>query len=491
MDTTRKIGAFLAVFLTLAGAGFPPASGQDVSDFTVQTGNDLFLRETQRALASEDFAFLPSLDCSFEYIRRFENRDITYRRGPIPLRQTSAAVLQEAHAAGGNEPVSAAVGERTCFVGSMLVDLPRPGEASGHVSSADEYRRYLLRVSIVPLAYQDARLTARVLLERAVVSAVGREVTILQNEVFGRTVDITGNEPLYFDLPNWEPVTEAFANAVPPSLEEALLITLETPRHFGFSRNVPEPFGTSTRISYAVPTASIVKLSIAVNGVERVIDRGRREAGTYHVQWTPGDIPDGVYTARLNATDSTGKPLYDGGMEMTKDRSAGGYTPPRLAVAPGDATRFIVSTESGLAFQFPVDRKKSLRHMFTHVAVRVGYRLMPSLEVGVGGGQDSFHEYPAPNVDVERISDYGGVVAYTYGYVGPYARYTFGSRPLQPFAQAAVFFSDYAPIGEIGAGVRMRIFRNVTLHIAPTVVAHFKSTVSAKVGLQYGMGVLF
>ena len=87
---------------------------------------------------------------------------------------------------------------------------------------------------------------------------------------------------------------------------------------------------------------------------------------------------------------------------------------------------------------------RSMRNMFTHIAARIGYRFNGHFEIGLVAGEDAFHEVPGPRVDVDRISDYGGVVAYTYGYVGPYARIAFGAAALQPVTDLTVAFSNAA-----------------------------------------------
>lgn len=468
------------------------ARGQDVNGYDIIAPNDIFMRETVQALGSTSTEVLPLLDCAVEYIRRFEGRDITYRRGPIPLHQANPLAFAKEIPVEGTQPVSEADLQKKFFIGGLVVDVPRAGEAAGHVSSSDDRTKYMIRASIAPLAYAGRSLRARILLERAVVTLDGTILTVQQSEVFSRIVDIVGNEPLHFALPTWEPLKNSTDEVVPSSLDEALIITLETPRHFGFSRNSPEPFSASTRLSYAVPATSVVTLSVVVNGSTRVLDQGRREAGVYQIPWDAASVPDGKYTATLHAIDSAGGPMFTGTLDVTKDKTAGSYTPTRLpAIAVGSPGRISISTESGFAYQFPVDQKKSLRHMFTHIGIRVGYRISHALELGIMGGQDSFHETPGPQVDVDRINEYGGVVAYTYGYVGPYARLTLGGSTVQPIIHASAAFSNVSTITEIGIGVRVMLFHNIGVFAVPSAVSHLKSEVSTKIGVHYGIGVVF
>jgi len=158
----RRLG--LCCLLALAIA-CPAARAQDITDYHIATDKDIFLRETASGLASTPTGILPILDCSVEYIRRYEGRDITYRRGPIPLQQTiSDQRLREDPAAA--EPSSDNGAAQRYFTGGMLLDLPRAGETVNYLSSSDESKRYLIRVSIIPLSYRNSVLEARILLER-------------------------------------------------------------------------------------------------------------------------------------------------------------------------------------------------------------------------------------------------------------------------------------------------------------------------------------
>ncbi len=129
--------------------------------------------------------------------------------------------------------------------------------------------------------------------------------------------------------------------------------------------------------------------------------------------------------------------------------------------------------------------------MFTHMAMRLGYAVSPSLELGVLLGQDSFNEQPGPNVDIDRIVDYGGVVPYTYGYFGPYFRLKFGNASVQPMLVGSVAFSSLAPMTELGFGINATIFSRIRLFIIPDVLIHFREQVSTKVGLVYGISAGF
>jgi len=77
------------------------------------------------------------------------------------------------------------------------------------------------------------------------------------------------------------------------------------PEGFSLSQNYPNPFNPSTNITFSLPTASKVELSIyniLGQKVDILIDE-HREAGKYTVQWDASSMPSGIYFYRLK-TDS-------------------------------------------------------------------------------------------------------------------------------------------------------------------------------------------
>jgi hypothetical protein len=338
-----------------------------------------------------------------------------------------------------------------------------------------------------------------VILERAVVVEKDGKLSILNSEVFSRPVELQGNLPLKFDLPPWDAFSSDGAPLLPVSLHEAVLLTLETPRYFALPPNLPEPFDLHTRLSYAVPMTSHVRLAIVVEGEEIVLDEGKREAGTYDVAWTANELPDGAYSAVLTARNTDGELLFHHQRTLTKSMHA------RVAKAPADIRSepqhpmslprlpflFAAGIESGLAFQFPADAARGLRNMFTHVAFRAGMRVLPWMEIGIVAGQDAFHEYPDERVDTEKITDYGGVVAWTYGYAGPYVRILVGTRSIVPYLQISTVWSDVATAAELGGGIRVALWQQIDGYIGPALLTHFREDVSTKIGLHYGITVRF
>ncbi|MCB2205412.1 hypothetical protein KQI65_11750 [bacterium] len=469
---------------------------QDITPYTLRSGEeDIFQREVNSAIAQASLdERLPKLGCTVEYLRRLDGEDIVYRRGPIDMHLHGAmgAISTASKHQVGTRPVSPDDAATSYFTGGILVDLPRPGESGEELAMLPEGYRYMLRVALIPQRYVDGRLNATIFLERAVVRETGNRLELHSSEVFSRSVELDGNLPLKFDLPSWDSTLPGGEPAVPERLREGVLITLETPHQFSLPGSYPQPFNDRAQLTYAVPRTSMVRLTIHVQGEERVLDEGQRKPGTYDVIWDAEDLPDDSYTATLVARDDEGTTLYNSEHTLIKSREADSWKPESITMLRRDGSHnFVLSTESGIAYQFPQDNARGLRNMFTHVVFRLGYRVSSSLELGVVVGQDAFHETPGDDVDVARISDYGGVVGYTYGYVGPYLRWNIGSAMLQPFLQTSAAFSDSAPVVEAAFGARYQVFRNVNVYAAPAVLLHMQSDVSSKFGIHYGVQVAF
>jgi hypothetical protein len=491
----RAIRITLLACLLLAGGGFLRA--QDITPYTLRSGEeDIFQREVDAALALTPMAErLPRLGCTVEYLRRLDGDEIVYRRGPIDMHQHGqlGAVTAAGTSSGtGTRPISPDDAASSHFTGGILVDLPRPGESGKAQALLPEPYRYMLRVALIPQSYDDGTLTAVVFLERAVVRKNGTDLELYRSEVFSRTVELNGNLPLKFDLPEWDSSLPGGGEAVPASLREGVLLTLETPHQFSMPGSYPQPFRERTRLTYAVPQTSLVRLTIAVRGEERVLDEGLRKPGTYDVVWSADELPDDSYTASFTAKDAEGQTLFSERHTLVKQQNAESWQPEAVTTLHRSGTRrFVISTESGVAYQLPGDNARALRNMFTHVVLRLGYRVSRSFEVGLVVGQDAFHETPGPEVDVDRIADYGGVVGYTYGYAGPYLRWRPGGGSLQPFLQLSAAFSDSAPLAEAAFGLQVQVFRQVDLYVAPAALVHLRKESSTKLGVHYGMQVQF
>lgn len=483
----------LIMGLILAAAA-PYAAAQDISGYTVQAKDDVFRTATMDALMqAPDLAGFPVMDCSIEYLRRDSGTAIVYRRGPIALDQTGPMRdLDYTYERGAQPTTEGELAQKAMFSGGMIVDLPKPGETAGVVSAAGDMQ-YMMRVAVIPKAYTKGKLTAAIFIERAVVYVHHDTIDVHNSEVFSKTVQLDGNNPLNFALPAWELIGgERIFKYVPKSLEEDVLVTLETPHHFGFSKNYPDPFADKTRISYAVPTEARISLTVKVRDKNEVLDEGVKEPGIHHLVWNAGDVPDGVYTATLIAKNMSGEVLHNSQMQLHKASGALNYpvrSQPNIFALLPDNLR--LSTESGLAYQFPTDRVQPLSNMFTHIGVRIGYQVSQSLELGVIIGEEAFHEYPAADVDVNRIAEYGGVVGMTYGFAGPYLRYFGHVLGYGSITQATLAFTHDAAIADIGYGLSAELFPQVDLFLIPTVTAHFRNQISTKLGFQYGLRARF
>ena len=73
------------------------------------------------------------------------------------------------------------------------------------------------------------------------------------------------------------------------------------PQVFELSQNYPNPFNPSTKISFALPTKTNVRLEIFNLLGQKVANlaQGEMEAGYHEVNWNAGSSPSGVYFYRL------------------------------------------------------------------------------------------------------------------------------------------------------------------------------------------------
>lgn len=70
--------------------------------------------------------------------------------------------------------------------------------------------------------------------------------------------------------------------------------------------NYPNPFNPSTTISYALPEATEVTLSVysALGELVKVLDSGIKSAGNHKLEFDASDLPSGVYLLNLNSSSA-------------------------------------------------------------------------------------------------------------------------------------------------------------------------------------------
>ncbi len=79
----------------------------------------------------------------------------------------------------------------------------------------------------------------------------------------------------------------------------------ETPSDYSLSQNYPNPFNPSTKISFALPKASDVKIVVydILGKVVATLVNDYRTAGTHQVEFNASNLASGVYLYRIEAGD--------------------------------------------------------------------------------------------------------------------------------------------------------------------------------------------
>ncbi len=79
------------------------------------------------------------------------------------------------------------------------------------------------------------------------------------------------------------------------------------PVEFALNQNYPNPFNPSTSISFSIPNASSVKLTIynAIGKEVTTLVNGTMESGNHKVVWNANNMPSGMYFYKLQADNFT------------------------------------------------------------------------------------------------------------------------------------------------------------------------------------------
>ena len=74
------------------------------------------------------------------------------------------------------------------------------------------------------------------------------------------------------------------------------------PETFVLHQNYPNPFNPETTISYGLPEASVVIITIFDSNGRKINDlfEGKKETGVHTLRWNALDVPSGVYFIRMH-----------------------------------------------------------------------------------------------------------------------------------------------------------------------------------------------
>ena len=78
---------------------------------------------------------------------------------------------------------------------------------------------------------------------------------------------------------------------------------VSTPDKYMLANAYPNPFNSSTTISYDLPEKSLITLQLFdLSGREiSTLVNSTKDAGSYKISWDASDLPSGVYLCRMQA----------------------------------------------------------------------------------------------------------------------------------------------------------------------------------------------
>jgi hypothetical protein len=108
------------------------------------------------------------------------------------------------------------------------------------------------------------------------------------------------NSQWYSEVWSFTASSSAASNCTATNVQDSAL-----PQAFSLAQNYPNPFNPTTTISYALPQAAAVTLTVVdvLGRTIRELASGTKPAGTYKVSFDATGLPSGVYFYRLHAAD--------------------------------------------------------------------------------------------------------------------------------------------------------------------------------------------
>jgi len=121
--------------------------------------------------------------------------------------------------------------------------------------------------------------------QHSVTTNLGFPVTVLDSDIHScyTVPGLADNEAFFKDANEAEATPHTEANPIPEV--------------FALNQNYPNPFRTSTEISFNLPRSTHVVLKVynTLGQVVRVLVDGRMEAGRYSIPFQVQDLPTGTY----------------------------------------------------------------------------------------------------------------------------------------------------------------------------------------------------
>lgn len=102
-----------------------------------------------------------------------------------------------------------------------------------------------------------------------------------------------------------EVVSAEYSSLGPGTGTDIERIDAAVPQTFALTQNYPNPFNPSTRITFSLPEASDVTLTVySITGRQvATLARGLHASGTYEVMFDAGDLASGMYLYKLQTKD--------------------------------------------------------------------------------------------------------------------------------------------------------------------------------------------